>query len=140
MTISHAPEWGEQFGRALLDCEAAEYVVVDKATRAPVAGVAPIRGRLGIVADVERAHAGLTARRQEDATREARLEWAVFLEGMASSAARSHELHVAKLRETHGDIAREKLRDRAERAAAEVHDYVSRARAVREALDGGMSW
>lgn len=119
------------FASALAECERSDYVVVDHYTRAPITPVAPVKGRVGIAADVARSFPGLTAVKVADVSPAARAEYVAFLEDMHAHVWRGYNRNITLASSTTNERARVALRLRAQRHAEEARRYRLRALAVR---------
>ena len=133
------PGMPEAIGRALAAITGAAYVIVDAHTHAPITPYAPIRGELGIRADIQRAMPGLSALPVADVAPARRAHFADTLDRMADTELRVWNHYMTRLDDPALSVtARDTLTQRMNRAAAEcdrLSDRLSdRAHGVRRTL------
>lgn len=140
--LHELPGFAAGFAAALAKCEASLYVIADADTHAPITPYAPMRGHLGIAADVRRELPGLTAMREDDVSPARRAAFAESLESQArfeADAAERAWTRVEHWRALGNETGERNALSRHERAADESDRLSDRAHRVRRAIAAGVS-
>lgn len=133
--VHDLPGMPEAIGRALAAISGAAYVIVDAHTHAPITPYAPIRGELGIRADIQRAMPGLSALPVGEVAPARRASFADTLNRMADIELRVWNHYMTRLDDPSlSDTARDTLTQRLNRAAAEADRLSDRAHGIRRSL------